>query len=208
MLNPADRAVQLGVSVDKGLGPQKVFPFMYSLVDSENDTWEENKVTDNLDSIGPLVVSGGTILHPVRMRPDYNFKMLWIKYSAYWFDSQNSEYLWYEPVTGWSGLLEAGDVQTQIGTPLVQSIRVSLSVHGPDGRYIYGGHNQDNAINNLGPLLPVQPTTIQGYDFGWGQIRTEYLVPKSGTLLFRFTNNHAIKDLRIAGLIYGMKIRV
>lgn len=208
MYNPVDRAVRLGQSVDMGLGPQKAFPFIYSFVDSVDDTWDTNKGTDNLDSIGPLVAAGGTIDHPVRLRHDYNFKLLWIKYSAYWYDSQNGIYVWYEPIVGWSGLLEQGDFQTVIGTPLVQSLQISVSAHGPDGRYLYGGQNLENPVNNRGPLLPIQPTTIQGYDFGYGQIRTEYLLPKSAILNFRITNTHSIKALRVAGLIYGMKIRV
>jgi len=200
-------SVEYGMSLDYGLGNNKAFPFMYSFVNFEDDTWEANKATNTMDSIGPLVPAGRTVEHPIRLSPDYNYKMLWLRYCAYHNYGGSGTYIWYEPFLA-GGFLEQGDYQTAIGTPLIWSIRVSVSMHGPDGRYLYGGKNLNNMINAQGDLLGPRVTALQGYDFGWGQIRTEYLLPRNGIIKLRIQNLHAIKDLYVAGMIYGMKVRI
>lgn len=200
-------AVRFGESVDMGKGTQKAFPFIYNFIPSDKDEWESVKAAAtaaNLTGIGPTVPSGGTIQHPVTLDPDYNFKLLWIKYTAYWFDPEAEIYVWYEPIGGWTD--EQGDYQTKIGTPLVNSLRIKLSAYGPDSRILYGDFDMQAASANAINPAPVE--ALQGYDFGWGQLRTPYLLPREGLLMFEITNEHAIKDLVVGAAIYGMKIRL
>lgn len=202
-------AVRFGEAVDKGIGPEKAFPFIYNFVPFENDTWESVKgaaTASNLTGIGPLVPSGGTILHPVVLDPDYNFKLLWVKYTAYWLDTVNGYYVWYEPIVNWFQEL---DYQAFIGTPLVNSLEIKMSAYAPDNRILYGDSSMQTSFSVGGNAQQPAPVDcLQGYDFGWGQLRTPYIMPREGILMFEITNNHTVKDLYVGAAIYGMKIRI
>jgi len=206
MINDADYAVRFGETVDKGMdGGPVAFPFIYSFVDRESDTYDPTSANP-LNGIGPLVAAGGVVEHPVRLDADYMYRALWYKYSAYWL-SEGTVY-WYEPLVAMgNGLLEY-DYQAQIGTPLTDSIRISVSFHGPDARYLYGGKNLDNMINLQGDLLGLSPQILQGYEYGFAQLRTPHLLPREGIILFRIENRHAVKNLYVTGLVYGLKVRL
>jgi len=207
LFNSPERAVQFGRSVDMGMGPNKAFPFVYSLVNRGDDTWEENKSSNTMDSIGPLVPAGRTIERAVRLTEDFNFKLLQARYSVYWYDSQNTQYLWYDPIAGWSGWLEQGDPQTVIGTPLTRYLEISFSVHGPNGRYIYGGSNA-NMWDGRGDLTPMQINSMQGNEYGVQTMRIEAFLPYNAIIKLRITNTHDVKDLYLAAALIGMKVRL
>jgi len=209
--NNSEYSVKFSKSVDMGRGPQKAFPFVYAFVNNEDDTWEVNKATNVMDSLGVLVPAGATVDHAIKLDQDFPFKLLWIKYSVYHNYGGSGTYIWYEPIlAGSSGCMDeaAFDYNYFAGTPLLRSIRISVSMHGPDGRYLYGGFNLDNTFNALGVLQPINPQAIQGYDYGYGQIRTEYLLPTQAIVRLQITNNHAVKDLYVTGILYGMKVRL
>lgn len=203
-MNQRDFAVQWGEAVDRGASGNRVFPFGYSFVAREDDTWDVNKTTNNLDSIGVLVGSGATVDHYVRMDPDYPFILKYVRYSVYY--NSNGTYLWYEPLLAGGWEWDPFQVQQTAGTPLLNSLDISLTAHGPDGKFLYGGMNLNAVVNGLGGLLPIGPNTLQGCDYGTGQPFFEYLLPREGMLRFRITNNHAIKDLYVAGLAGGVKV--
>lgn len=207
-MNSPDRAVRFGETIDKGLEPQPCFPFMYNFVNFEDDTWEQAKgagTAGNLTGIGPLVGPLATIQHIIKLEPDYMFLLEHLKYTAYYHDSRVSQYLWYEPIVGW--FLDVADYQTQIGTPLVSAISISLSIR-PDNRYIYGGQNLDAVTNLQGSVLPLPVPDAQGYDYGYGQIVTPYLLPRDTQLLVEITNRHPTRALYVGGFLYGYKIRL
>lgn len=205
--NSPDYAVRFGETVDAAMGDHnRAFPFIYSLVQREDDTWEQNKGIDVMDSIGPRILAGGQVDHAIKLDPDYMYKLLWAKFCAY-YNAQGT-YLWYEPVLAGGNMLLEYDYQTVIGTPLVASLRISISMHGPDGRYLYGGKNLDNMVNQQGDLSPVDPGAIQGYEYGWGQLRTPYLLPREGLIRLQITNTHSVKALYVGGLLYGLKVRI
>lgn len=203
--NYPDRAVKFGEAVDMGLGAQKAYPFIYSFVNVEDDEWQPGQTgLTNLIGMGPAIPAGGTVRHFIRLNPDFNYKLLWLKYSVYYWDEQNGIYVWYEPIGGW--FQEQGDYQTMIGTPLVNSIKVSLSAQAPSTRYIYGGAATD-ALRATA-LLPLDLECVQGYDYGYAQLHTPHLLPREGQLLLEITNTHTIKTLLVTGLLHGMKVRI
>lgn len=205
LYNTPEYAVRFHEGVDRGLEPERAFPFMYSFVPSDNDEWDIDKTTGSpLVDIGPLVAAGRTVQHQIVMQPDYNFKLLWAKYSAYHDNAGSIE--WYNNEPGF--FLEQGDYQTAIGTPLTRFVRVTMTAYGPNSRVLMGGANLDPLANNQGSRLPIQFSTLQGYDFGFGQLYSPCLLPRQGMVLLELTNTHSTKDLYVAGVLFGMKVRV
>lgn len=200
-------SLQIGNLVDKGRGPNKAYSFLYPFVKKSDDTWTPNQTgTVNLAGMGVTVPAGGMEQIAINLSADYHFKLKWFKYSVYWYDSQNGIYVWYEPVPGWQ--YEQGDYQTAIGTPLVNSIRVSVFALGSQNNTLYGGENLDGGVNVNWQKLPIDCSVLQGYDYGIGQLYTPYLLAKSGTILFEIRNTHAVKNLTITGMAYGTKMRL
>jgi hypothetical protein len=278
-------AIQFGEGVDKGLESQKVFPFFYPFVNSEDDDWDINKgagTIGNLSDIGPTVPSGGRVRYSMKLEPDYMWKLLSFKYTTYYLNqraelnpmtgtgsiaagSDNlvgaggsifltelipgdtvqiggndyriesitndalaiikdadipavaepagvmvrlawNKYMWYEEPTGF--FLEQGDYQTAIGTPLLRYITVSVWFATPQNIYLYGGINQDAQTNPHGDVIPVNVKSVQGYDYGFGQLFSDFLLPREGNVFFDINNNHPVKDLVVGCTARGLKIRV
>jgi len=212
-MNSIHRAVRFRESVDKAIGPNKAFPFVYNFVNKRDDQWTPQAIiTDyaaNLVGCAPVVLAPGqTGQHIIQLDPDYNFMLLWFKYTVYniYVEDVETTYIWYEPVAGW--FQEQGDYQTSYGTPLTRLISVSVNFRS-DSRYLYGGQNLDFATGRgNAALVPLPFHVLQGYDFGMGQVTTPYLLPREGSILFEFTNNHTVKTLRIGGIAYGIKVRL
>lgn len=206
-MNNPNYSVELGKSIDQGRGPNKTYSFFYPFINKADDTWTPgNAGLANLAGMGITVAAGLGAELAINLSHDYNFKLKWFKYSAYYWDSQNSQYLWYEPIANWE--YDPGDYQTAIGTPLINSIRVSVSIIGSMGTVLYGGLNLDRQVNVNWHRLPVDCSVLQGYEYGIGQLYTPYLISKSGQILLKFQNTHAVKDLLITGVAYGTKIRL
>jgi hypothetical protein len=209
-MNNPNFAIRFDETPDMGLGEcNKAYPFIYNFVHNEDDNWDTVKgagTLANLTGIGPNIAPGATIDWNVRMDPDYTYKVKFLRYTVYWYNSQGTpQYGWYDPIVGWDYF---PDFQTHIGTPLRDYIDISLSTLGPNSNYIYGGDNIDRFMNGGGNLQPVNVPTLQGYDYGMGQLNTPFLIPKEGLLRFKITNRHTIKTLTIGGMVYGFKIRM
>ena len=106
--NP-DFAIQFGEGIDKGVEAQKVFPFFYPFVNTENDHWDQNKgagTLGNLSDIGPTVPSGGKLRYAMKLEPDYMWKLLSFKYTAYYLSQRPA----LNPMTG-TAVIAAGSDQ-------------------------------------------------------------------------------------------------
>jgi hypothetical protein len=203
--NMPEYAIRFGEGVDMGLEKQRAFPFIYTMVPREEDNWERDKARNNLAGFGPAIPPLTTILHPVKLQQDLPFLLLWMKFSVL-YDSMGT-YLWYEPHAGW--FQEQFDYNAAIGTPLTDSIDLSVSFQGPDGRYLYGGQSlMFTDANVVNWKIPVPLDNLQGYDFGCGQLRTPYFLPTDALIMFEITNRHTIKTLVLGAAIYGLKVRI
>ena len=195
--NNPNYAVRFNESVDYGNGPSKAFPFLYSFIDQDRDTWE---VAHTLaDSLGVFVAATATVRHSIQLDYDYNFKLLWIKYSAYYNNGGTME--WWENVGG------AGVVYDDwfAATPYINYIDVSLS-YNPGSRYLYGGFANNPLLASQ--ILPIDLDCMQGNETGYGQLRTPYFLPREGQMIFEITNTHPTDALYVAGIAYGMKVRL
>jgi len=207
-----DFSVKFGRGHDLGLEGQKAFPFIYTFVNHNDDTWTANAAPLSLANLGPTIPANSRKDINVRLDQDYNFKLLAIKYSVYWSSYEppnggpgSTTFSWYEngpaatPVDG----LDPG--MMLVGTPLTRYIAITLSVQGSGSQTIYGGVDP-------GPLkgyrVPVPLTCIEGYDYGFYTVRTPRLLPMQGIMAFEVTNSHPRKDLVVAAAIYGMKVRI
>lgn len=205
-MNNPNYAVKFGQSVDRGLGPSKAYPFFYNFVPRRDDTWTAGNTTPaNANvGIGPTVNAGTTVSHVIQLDPDFNFKLLWFKYTAYYYDSVNLNWEWYNDEAGFS--LNVFDMsQGQwVGTPLYHFLRVTVTVQ-PNARYLYGGLY---TAPNYNGEIPLDVELLQGYDYGYGQVRTPMLLPKEGQIVFKITNNHATKNMIVGGAAFGLKVRI
>lgn len=109
---------------------------------------------------------------------------------------------WYRPGRGMYA--DDWDSQKYNGEPIYKDLRVSVNFD-PDSRYLYGGMLKTTLAQGLTPI-PVE--VLQGYDYGYGMLKTRYMLPKQGNLVFEITNNNATYDIVVSGMAYGMKVRV
>ena len=206
----SDYSIKFGRTVDMGLEAQKAFPFMYPFVQSSDDTWDLDKGTmaGNMSGLALLIprataAGPGRRQIPIRLDPDYAYKLLWTKYSAYFI--HGTVYEWYDQPANW--FLEQSQPEMAAGTPLTNYLYVSLSIASGAGIYVYGGHNTNPVAYPNTSVIPLSVRAMQGYDFGWAQLRSPYFVARSGTILIDMYNVSTDKDLYVAGLLYGMKVR-
>ena len=207
-MNSPDNAIRMYEQVDMGLDPVKAFPFIYTLVPPERDNWERDHASSaygNVCDLGPLIGAGATVMIPIEMSPDMAFKLLWIKYSVLELPRiQRAGYHWYLTPPG-GGNFSAGDFQMGIGTPLTRFLHVKLSVDH-DQRVLHGTMNLEG-WRNQAQYTPLDISCSQGYDYGYGQLRTPYLLPRSSALIVEITNTADVA-LVPAAAIYGMKVRI
>lgn len=195
MINSRNYAVEFGKSVDKGIGPNKAYPFWYTLIPKADDTWEADKGTlaGNIGFIGPTIPAQGEKDWSINLSADYNFMLLRVHYTVYYIDSGNSNYEWYDDETGWR--YDYGSDQSAVGTPLTRFIGLSLA-YRPASRYLYGESS----------IIPL--TVVQGNESGIGELRTKVLLPRSGQLIFHIENDHTTKDLVVGASVFGIKVRL
>lgn len=111
-MSVADYGVKFGRQPDMGLEGQKAFPFIYTFVNRNDEPAAYDAAVNsgnagaiNLSSIGVLIPARGSGIEPasgstktvnILLDPDYNFKLLSIKFSVYYYDSQTSRYSWFD----------------------------------------------------------------------------------------------------------------
>jgi hypothetical protein len=200
-----DFSVKFGRDPSRGLEGQKAFPFIYTFVNHNDDTWTPDLtglLQPSLSCIGPTVAAGATVTHNVMLDPDYNFKLLGIKYTAYKWVS--SAYFWYAsvPATISDGMDPDMDF---IGAPLTDYINMTVSFQGSGAQQLYGGNDPAPIISGRS-RIPLPVNVNQGYDFGFLTMRTPRLLPRQGAMVFEITNTFSVA-LTVGAAIYGMKIR-
>lgn len=202
-----DFSVKFGRTHELGLESQKAFPFVYTFINSNDDAWAASAGQPSMAHIGPLVPAGQTVSKNVLLDPDYNFKLLAIKYTAYYWNSRSSYYEWYENAVATE---ETDPDFLKIGTPLSRYVRISLSLQGSGSTILYGGPHNNPVIPaaSVNGRLPLPLEAAQGYDSGHYTLRTPYLLPREAIMVFDITNDHATKNLYVGAAIYGMKIRI
>jgi hypothetical protein len=205
MVNTPDRAVRFGETVERGLEEQKIFPFFYSFVNAENDAWLPNcPLAGNLAGIGPGIAPGATVELPIRLDPDYAFKLFSLRYTVYTINPRVGAgiYEWYEAPAVW--FLENDTFA--IGTQYLWYICVTLR-NGTDGRYFYGGSRTD-LYSGVNAENPYRVLNTQGNLEGVGTIRTGHWLPRSGLVVLTITNIHMTDTIYVGGMLSGMKVRL
>jgi len=198
-----DFAVKFGRDPSLGLEEQKAFPFIYTLVNHNDDTWQPGGAgLANLVNLGPVVPANSKITHNVVLDPDYNFKLLAIKYTAYKFVT--GVFYWYTVAS--ATISDGMDPDMDfVGTPLSRYIGITLSFQGSGSKILHGG--PDAGPIYAGQRVPLPLNVMQGYDYGFLTTRVPYLLPRQGVMAFEITNS-SIYDTVVGAAIYGMKIRI
>lgn len=211
MASTADFAVKFGRHSDMGLEGQKSFPFVYSLINRNDDQWSpDSSLADNIvNGIGPIVKANSMVTRNVMLDPDYIFKLLSVRYTAYTVDAEASTCPWYENLQ--TDQCDGNDTDVmKVGTPLSRYIAITLSFTGGGAKIIYGGDDQGPvpAMLNGSRRVPLAVEAIQGYDYGALTVRTPYLLPPQACLVYEISNLHPSLDLVVGAYAYGMKLRL
>lgn len=202
-----DFAVKFGRDPSLGLEGQKAFPFIYSFINHNDDTWTPvaPPVIPSVSCIGPIVPANSKITHNVLLDPDYNFKFLNIKYTCYRrVTGAFNGYVWYKTSSADNYGMDPG--MNYEGTTLYRYIGITLSVQGSGNSTILHG-GPDTGPIYAGKRIPLPLEAVQGYDYGFLAVRTPYLLPRQAVMSFEITNTSTY-DLTVGAAIYGMKIRI
>jgi len=196
-----DYSVKFGRDPVHGLEGKNAFPYFYSLVNHNDVDWTVGATPPDLSTYAILCKAGIVTPHYVRLDPDYNYKLIAIKYAT--FFNNRGTYEWYENFNAASLYIQ----DLPMGSPYTGNIQVSLSVQGSGSQTLFGG--QQAGFNLTGvSKIPLAVECQQGYEYGFQAMRCEYLVPLQGILSFEFTNTHPTNDLYVAAMMYGLKIRL
>lgn len=196
---------------------QKSFPFFYSFlpypfqqgVVAPNTGFTTLSAANAEGPDGYLVTAGATLSIAVQMHRDCNYHLLWARYSA-WFPGftapgEGSRELLVAPQTA----LQAGRTQLMASDnqriPYLDFLDVSVFLLSVGGRELYGGTQNDALNPNLHRVIPLPVHSLQKAENGIGQVRTSYLLPASGVVSLRITNNFT-EDLRVTGHLFGYKV--
>lgn len=208
MINKDYQAVKLGVSADRGYYSRNTrFAYIYTFINRNDNKWETEKAVNNVSGLAVIIPAGTTYIHHIKMDEDYNFEYHSMAFTVYYYTGV--VYEWYDNVTSRldASVGEIMDPQYIKGIPLLHYINCSFSVHAPDGKYLWGGKNNDTIVR-AGDLTPIDLQTLQGESNGFAQTPTPHLIPRSGVVKLELTNTHASKTLKVGGALYGMKVRI
>ena len=213
MLTLADYSVKFGRDPVGGLEGKNAFPFFYSLVNHNDVDWTANATPPDISTYAIRCQENSITPHYVRLDPDYNYKLIAIKYSVYKYVPPNGSaghYAWYENFNPAS--LYIPDMLP--GSSYAGNIRVSLSIQGSGSTTLFGGQNVQ-AYTGGAARIPLAVECQQGWEYGFQALRCEYLMPLQAIMSFEFTNTLPAtvvpsnqNDLYVAAMMYGLKIRL
>ena len=202
-----DFAVKFGRDVSMGREGANAFPFIYSFVNT-NDvpfTPVAAGVQPSLDTIAKLVPASDKLDFNIMLDPDYNYKIIAIRYTVYHYIARQlpglTQYEWY---FNSPALVPGMSPEAFKGTPLTSFISVSLFCQGSDSACQFGGMQAGFGTQSL---IPLPLTATQGYDSGFYTVRTTRLIARQSILALTLNNSHT-EPLYVGGAIYGMKIRL
>jgi hypothetical protein len=216
-MHDVDLAVQLGLDPTMGMEGQDCFPFIYTLVNKDNDQWApvSGSTIPSLSHITPNgipIAPGQKVSYPVLLDPDHNYKLLSIKYQAYGVNPPPRH-----PPAGYSAWTNLNDVYSagldpdaqKIGEPFYGFLGITIYMMSSGARTLYGGIDASSGLPKSGQIVPLPLRPMQsGPDHGFLSMRTPYLLSRAGTLIFEVTNNHPSISLFPSALIYGIKVRI
>ena len=193
--------IKIGHSVDGGMGFNKTFPFIFNFISKDDDTWDVNK---GAASMGVTVPAQGRVKHVIHTSEDYNFKLLFLHYTVYYYDSRAGTYSAWEIDPGVQYIY--GD--TALGDPYTAYIKVAVAFQ-PDSETLMG-HPPFTTVTPgvVDDCVPVPIEVIQDDRSGIGMVRTPYILPRNGNIMFDIFNRHPTKDLIVGGCAQGIKIRL
>lgn len=104
-------------------------------------------------------------------------------------------------------MLDTYDYNAAKGNSYLRYLDVSVSFSAPQNQYLYGGANLNPIQNGATGIFPLPIKSVQGYEYGYGQLATPMLLPLEGNIRFQFFNRSAV-DLIVSGCIGGVKVRL
>lgn len=211
-------AAKFGQTVDQGMrGTPQAFPYIYNLIDSSQDDWEQVKGTvpyGTLAGIGPLIPAGGNVRRSVVLDSDYNFKLLYVKHNAYKYTDINPAgppvmaYAWHTPDPGlW---VDPVNELYSIHDRLVRHVRVNVSFQS-NAQMLYGA--PWNTQSPAQPLsanrdpLPLSADGISGGEYYITVVRTPMLLPANGSIIYDIYNDNDVPVV-VGITAHGMKVRL
>lgn len=200
-INSPEMALRFSENADGGyFRNNEKYNYLISLIPTADTTHSTSSMDGFTVPIAPL----SSLQRVLRIEEDYNFHLLGAKFSAYYLD-RGVFYFYENVIQNTNEALDTKDIQILKGTPYERYLKITLSVTG--NKYIYGGPSFSS--NNAGQYTSISLSTLQGVSAeGYGQIKTPYLVPRQGTITAQIFNTHATKMLKVAGFLYGEKVRV
>jgi len=220
---PRSELIRMGETVDKGRGPGKILPFIYSFVGPSEyvdgtrvagDDWEQYNGSIQairLLHVGVPLANNATrdriTTHYRKLDSDYHFKLKSIRYSVFQVIADLSHT--YDPNGGTlTGEVIADQWNDLPGRAYRQDIKVSISLPSQQSRYLYGG-DSTNQAQNPGDTIPIGIDVLEGNMYGQGQLRTPVLMPKNSTIRMDFHNRNPNGDkLFVTGCLIGVKVRI
>jgi len=194
----------------------EAYPFIYTLVDPVRDFTLVNGVrVPNFYSTTPAIrnryfgvqiAAGEEQERTVVLEPDYNYFVERIAFTVMTdADPAANPYEWYTDV---GSMFTYFDMNTQYANPLLKDLRATMIVKSSQSIYIYGGSNINGFQNGDADTVPLDISTIQGYDYKPDSEMTQYFVSKNGQITFQLHNVSTANDIIVNAAIFGQKVRV
>jgi hypothetical protein len=223
-------AAKFGQTVDRGMrGVPQAFPYIYNLINQDQDQWEQVKNPTslglNLSGLGPLVAAGTSVRVPVILDADYNFKLLYLRYTAYGYGDINvspdpfppvpvppppmvNAFFWHEPLPGmWVDLANTLD---SLHDSILRNVRVTVAFQ-TNGQNLYGAPWQSQTppppFAGMRNPLPLPVIAVQGNEFAIEPARLPMLLPANGAIMYEIYNDNAF-DVVVGITAHGMKVRL
>jgi len=208
--NAPKYAVTTGGLPDGGKGIQRAHPCIVPpFTRNTAPQWPAAPtVNDSFASWGPAIPPNSVRRFPVIMDMDYSFKLLGIKYVTLIKreDDNIISYDGYWQSLGHNNSVPFMDVNYSYpwsGMPMNRYITVKLYVRSMGEHTLFG----ENKNRVTGQEIPLCITSNQGNIYGPGQVRTEYLINRGGSVEFEFHNRYD-DYVKVHFAMYGMKVRI
>ena len=225
-MNTPDRAVRFGEYGRIGFN-YDAFPFVYNFVHSRDDTWSPGgSKYANMTGIGVLM--GNRVTGAIRNKAsvyiqldsDANFMMKGIKLTPYTTSSNVVDNDW--RITQTTGtvppFMPAGyfwdyiaNPQTSIEQSALRYIQMKVYDH-TTGHILFDPQNPTQYTASGYPNKSWGQNMLQGNHYGEGQVYTQYLFAKDGTIRIDLEYTYPISGgtqtyILIGGMVFGWKVR-
>jgi hypothetical protein len=226
-MNSPDRAVRFGEYGRIGFN-YDAFPFIYNFVHSRDDTWSPGggKYT-NMNGVGVLMANTHSGLYRnkksvyIQLDSDANFLMKGIKLTPYTTSSNGADTTWRVTQTTSTAApyMTAGyfwdyiaNPQTSMEQSALRYIQMKVYDH-TTGHIIFDPNNPTTYTDVFGyPNKSWGQNPFQGNHYGEGQVYTQYLFAKDGTIRIDLeytwpVSGGALTYMLVGGMVFGWKVR-